>query len=396
MKVMAYVNVPPHLEASGAANAARRLSVALARHCEIELVVPGDRPETRPLGPISERVVQAHNPLSVAAGLLPNRVLTPFYRTNAADLVAGYELVHLHNPIPAFELRRVARACRHLGVPYVLSTHGIVEVEAGRQAYGLGRLETWAWRKLVAEPFREVVAGATRLFALSRAGVEILTTMGVSSDRVRVVPNGVDVPELMDQAAARLHAVRNSLPWPKPDAPVILFVGNHTRNKGLPVLLEALHATDRPYFLIAAGSKRSHIDYEAFAAGLAPHQHVRFPGFVPESEVAGLYQYADLLILPTLADTFPLVVLEAMAGGLAVLATRVGGIPHQLPPECGVLVSPGDAAALRRAFESMTRDRETLAAMGRAGRAHVSANFSWDTAAELAHAGYAEIVAEAT
>jgi alpha-maltose-1-phosphate synthase len=105
-----------------------------------------------------------------------------------------------------------------------------------------------------------------------------------------------------------------------------------------------------------------------------------------------LMDYADLFVFPTLSDTAPLVILEAMAHGLPVLATRVGGIPHQVPESCGRLVEPGNSAALRDGLKRLTQDMTQLAAMGRAAQAHVAQQCRWEESAQTALAAYRSLV----
>jgi glycosyltransferase involved in cell wall biosynthesis len=101
---------------------------------------------------------------------------------------------------------------------------------------------------------------------------------------------------------------------------------------------------------------------------------------------------ADLFVFPTQADTFPLVVLEAMAHGLPVLASRVGGIPHQLDEHTGVLVAPGDPVALQGAVEDLAQRPEHLKLMGANARARAASNYSWAAAATEAAKAYERIL----
>ena len=99
--------------------------------------------------------------------------------------------------------------------------------------------------------------------------------------------------------------------------------------------MDAFGGYDGPIRLIIAGSKRDYIDYAKYTepSRFGPHQSFHFPGFVTDDEVGMLMDYADLFVFPTLSDTAPLVILEAMAHGLPVLATRVGQVDREAGPD---------------------------------------------------------------
>ena len=100
-------------------------------------------------------------------------------------------------------------------------------------------------------------------------------------------------------------------------------------------------------------------------------------------------------VFPTLADTFPLVVLEAMSHGKAVIASEVGGIPYQLKGGCGVLVPAGNPRRLAEAITQLGSNRTAISAMGQAGRKKSQDAFTWESAAETAMAGYEQILSRA-
>jgi glycosyltransferase involved in cell wall biosynthesis len=81
-----------------------------------------------------------------------------------------------------------------------------------------------------------------------------------------------------------------------------------------------------------------------------------------------------------------------MSHGVPVLASRVGGIPHQLGDHCGILVPPGDAGSLAAALTALAREPGQLARMGNLARARVVAEFSWKHAAEQALMGYERVL----
>ena len=110
------------------------------------------------------------NPLGFTRGFLPNRYRTLFYRAPVGKLIRDgrYDLVHIHNLMPTAQMRRVAKAATAAGVPYVVSTHGIVEAVGGPAVYSLTSLpQRLAWRAFVDRPLRWVFPHGAGVLALS-------------------------------------------------------------------------------------------------------------------------------------------------------------------------------------------------------------------------------------
>jgi starch synthase len=402
VRVLAAVVVPPHLSVSGAARAAEHLSAAVADLDGFTVDVAtmaGAHPEDPEDGGLHHLPVTVSNPLGWTSSFLPNRFRTLFYRSDIPQRArwGDYDVVHIHNPTPALEMWRVARAARRAKVPYVVSTHGFVEIADARKVHGMGRALGAVWWLLVDRPVRLVVRHATEVFVLSPADVPIVEELGGDAARTTVVTNGVALPAVTaaDDRAAAL--ARLGVPG---DADLgagrplrCFFLANHTRNKGLDVLLDAFVRLERPAVLVVGGDKRDLIDYDSYSSRCRPDQRLVFTGRLSDEEVAALFQWTDALVFPTLADTFPLVVLEAMANGTPVVASTVGGIPHQVDEHTGVLVPPGDVDALLAALGQLAdTDPATRAAMGRAARDRVEKDFSWASAGAAAAAAYRRIV----
>ncbi|MGA8536249.1 MAG: glycosyltransferase family 4 protein, partial [Thermoplasmata archaeon] len=110
--------------------------------------------------------------------------------------------------------------------------------------------------------------------------------------------------------------------------------------------------------------------------------HIRFLGYVPFDDLPRIYASADLVVAPTYYENFPIRILEALASGVPVVASSVGGIPEAVRPGVtGSLVPPGDPARLTLAIVELLRDDALRARMGVEGRRLIVDRFSWSRAA---------------
>ncbi len=190
-------------------------------------------------------------------------------------------------------------------------------------------------------------------------------------DRLTVIPNGIDpIPfDLADRA-----------PLGIPDGAILaLYVGRLDTQKGVDVLTRAAAEAGRANFgwhlaLVGDGPGRDQYRRDAEAlAGLVGRVH----WLGRRDDVPSLLKAADLLVLPSLWEGMPNVVLEAMAARRAVVATAVEGTEDLVVPgETGWLVPPGDPDALARALIEAASDRERLRRFGEAGRARVESHFT--------------------
>ncbi|MFT4084119.1 MAG: glycosyltransferase [Nocardioides sp.] len=235
------------------------------------------------------------------------------------------------------------------------------------------RLETPARRRIYRLTGRIDAVTVTN----SRRAAQVLQHEGtVRHDRLRVIPNGIDLTELDRPWHTDLRAELGLAP----DSFLFLGVGRLAPQKAWPVLLDAVsrYAGPQAHVAIAGDGDRAGLQARIEADGLA--DRVSLLGL--RDDVPGLLRDADALVLCSRYEGLPNVVLEAMALGRPVVATRVGGCPELVTPQTGLLVDPGDPAGLA---EAMTR----LARMSAAQRARLGAR-----AREHARAGYSLQVAQ--
>jgi teichuronic acid biosynthesis glycosyltransferase TuaC len=201
---------------------------------------------------------------------------------------------------------------------------------------------------------------ATRVLAVSDYLRRQAAGLGLPPERVRVIRNGVDTSVFapMDREAAR---VRCGLPAGR----VLLTVAALYAHKGQHTVIDALPALVHRhpgllYVMIGSGRPGESYarDLERQAARLGVAQSVRFVGPRPHRELAPWFASADLFVLPTRSEGWPNVLLEALACGVPVVATRVGGVPEIVRHGTdGLLVPYGDGPAFEAAvLDALTRD----------------------------------------
>ncbi|GLQ46122.1 glycosyl transferase family 1 [Dyella lipolytica] len=237
----------------------------------------------------------------------------------------------------------VSRLAKRMGIPYAVKVHGS---DLNEQANDPPRR-----RKI-----RTALHGAGAVIAVSQALADKAVSIGAEASRVHTLYNGVDGERFMPGSRSDARA-RLQLPA---TARLMLYVGNLKQAKGCIDLLEALPALlveqpDARLIYVGDGPCRELLSQRCAALGL--QQHVELRGAIPHAALGDWFRAADLLCLPSHNEGVPNVVLEAMACGIPVVATRVGGIPEVVPGYAGILVAPRETSALAAALrEACQRD----------------------------------------
>lgn len=215
--------------------------------------------------------------------------------------------------------------------------------------------------------------GVDAVLAISEDVRRVLIADGVGAARIRVVPSGVDVARF--DAATSMRAATRAALGVADEACCIVLVGALETRKGHAVLLDAVATLgDLPLAVRCAGSGGEADALATRTVALGLGDRVRFLG--PVGDVAPLFAAADVAVLPSLAEGLGVAALEAMASGLPVIASRVGGLPEAVVDgETGILVPPGDPAALAGALRRLATDPVLAARWGAAGRARVAERF---------------------
>lgn len=193
------------------------------------------------------------------------------------------------------------------------------------------------------------------------------------ASRIRVVPNGVDVPDPAPHGGSLIGTM--SVLEPVKDIGTFLAAAR----------ILAAKRPDLRFAVFGEGSARPALERVAHELGLAGS--VRFAGHVPRDEALG--QLA-VLVLPSLVETAPMGLLEALAAGIPVVASSVGGIPEIAGTDTALLVDPRDARGFAGAIASLLDDPAAAHRRATAGRARVAARFSREHNVAATRAVYEE------
>lgn len=237
------------------------------------------------------------------------------------------DCLNIHQPLTAFGLISQAAA---LGIPRVYTCHSLSAEEYLTRVTACSAFERLLRRAhAMARNWIEarVLRHCNRIVVLSRYTQEKLRRVhGIPTDRVEIVPGGVDLVRF--HPATDKAEIRNRCGIPSTRF-VLLTIRNLVSRMGLDHLVSAMQNVVRrvPQALLVIGGEGPLRDeLQAQIGGLGLEGHVRMIGFIPEEALPGYYQMADLFVLPSRAlEGFGMVTLEALACGLPVLGTSVGG-----------------------------------------------------------------------
>lgn len=178
---------------------------------------------------------------------------------------------------------------------------------------------------------------------------EIVERFGVSSDKIHVIYNAIDTHQFVPVGESARQQLRQKLALPV-DASLLIYVGSGFERKGLAAAIRAISCTNR--YLVVVGKDKAEKHYRSLASELGCSHRVIFAGV--QQDTRPWYQAADGLLLPTLYDPFPNVILEAMACGLPVItSTTCGGSEFIQAGENGYVCDALDIAALRDAVMAL-------------------------------------------
>lgn len=225
-----------------------------------------------------------------------------------------------------------------------------------------------------------VLRFADKIIAVSTSMKRKLVASGIKSSKIRVIHNAVDKSELKPKL--NREKIKRSLGIDMSQL-VIGVVGRLSPEKGHILFLRAFRNVlsklpETTALIIGDGQERKKLREFCATAGLA--DNVIFTGNV--SNVSDYYQSMDILVIPSLSEGLPNVLLESMVLGIPVVASSVGGIPEVIDEDSGILVPPGDHVRLGKEIVNLLRDRPRMEIISKKAKNVIAESFQPEQRAE--------------
>ncbi len=271
-------------------------------------------------------------------------------------------------------------------IPLILTYHGDV---FGYYGGFILKTSVYFYNRLV----NKLLSYANIIISPSEYFIEESRFLRKYKDKIIAIPNGInikefDVPYLKEECREKLGLI---------DKNIILFVGNIHPYKGTDVLIKAMpkivkHVPDTELVFVGKGVMKNAL--EMLSKRLGVENYVKFAGFVEDGLKPFYYNAADVFCLPSTMSTesFGIVNLEAMACGVPIVASKVGGIPDVVKDgENGLLVPPKDSEALADAIIYLLKNEDVREKMGKNGRKKVE-DYPWERIAEETEKVYSSLM----
>ncbi|GIE78062.1 glycosyl transferase [Actinoplanes philippinensis] len=363
------------------------LAAALAGHGhQVRVYTRRDSPGLPEVAPMLDGVDVAHVPAGPATGL-PKDELLPYMGEFAEWTAADWrdewkpDVVHAHFWMSGLAALDAGRACH---VPVVQTFHALGSVKRRYQ----GAADTSPARRIGLE--RHIGRTADRIVVQCRDEIGELLRLGVPRSRMSLVPSGVNTERFSDRGPAVPR---------RPGLARILTVARLVERKGIEDTVRAMRGVPGAELVVVGGPPAGELRADPYARrlqALARHcgvaDRVTLVGAVPAHEMPAWYRSADVLAATPWYEPFGLTPLEAMACGVPVVATEVGGLTDTVVDGItGDLVPPRDPRALATALRRLLADDVRRYGYAAAAADRAAASYSWPRIAERLAAVYTTV-----
>jgi len=308
--------------------------------------------------------------------------VTPGIIKKTKEEIRHFDIIHMHNyrTFQNIVMHHFAKKC---GVPYVLQAHG-----------SLATFFQKGWLKRIFDVIwgRRILKDASKLIASTLIEAEQYKSMGISEHKIEIIPNGIDLSEfdnLPEEGEFRRKYGLGSA------QKIILYLGRIHKIKGLALLVKAFADLSKPLRnikLVIVGLDDGYLpSLKRLIADLEISDKVLFTGPLYGQEKLKAYVDADVYVLPSVYETFPVAVFEACACRTPVVVTDRCGIADVIDGQAGLVV-PYDKDQLRDALLHMLGDDKMRLRFSEKGKLLVREKFNWEKVAEQIEKVYQSVI----
>jgi len=282
-----------------------------------------------------------------------------------------FDVIHGHHAFTPISLYSIEIASKR-GIPSVLTAHSLAPMNGS-----LNRI--WLAFSRFVFPLKRYFDKPNKIIAVSKAVRNFMLPLVDDPSKIVVIPNAIST-DLYDLKRDS-HELRKNLGLPL-DSFIFLYVGRMVYRKGPIFLLRAFKRLLSKYknvhlYYVGVGELASYITSSIKFMRFSDNVH--YLGFVPRDKLIKLYNAVDAVIVPSLfGEAFGMVIIEAMASGKAVIATRVGGMQEIVEHgKTGYLCKAGDVDSLVNAMESLINNPELTKKFGTEGKRIAQKKYDW-------------------
>ncbi len=299
------------------------------------------------------------------------------------ETLKSCDIIHAHGH-PYLSSLIAAKVAERYNKPFILTQHNTFI-----QYQGIWNIVEKLNDTLVGS---RVLKSADKIIIVSKATKDYVLSLGANAERTEIIHNGVDLTRFRPIPECR-HTIRKKLAVPE-DAMVAVTVRRLVYKNGIDTFIESAKIAIREnpqLFFIAVGGGPDFSQVKAKVEQLEIEKNFKLAGFVADRDLPSYYNSADFFILPSKSgEGLPLVALEAMACGLPVVATDVGGIKEIMIEGCGEIVPPDSPEHLAKAMINVSRSNP--ASCKEALRKEIEERYSWDRNVEKLMKIYEELI----
>ena len=296
-----------------------------------------------------------------------NTNISPLASKRMRECIEDFDVVHVHHAFSRLSLIGLSTASK-FDIPTILTTHTV--------SFFPDYEYFWQFISYFYPRYRLAISKVDKIVAVSNAAKKFISYF--TNKKVVVIPNGVFVDKFKPRkkSYARKKTGMNG-------NPIILYIGRLVPKKGLDTLITAMKRIVGKYpnaKLYIAGKGKLLPFLKTMSSIFGIEKNVEFLGFVEENILPYIYNSADIFVLPSITgEAFGIVLIEAMASGLPIVASNVGGIAEVLENgKYGLMVKPGNSKELAKAIISVIENNELWNEIAKKGRNITEEKYAWE------------------